>query len=155
QVLDDGLETMRGVFPWADAATILIEDIPDCYRALGAINSAYRVAGAKVRDYIGGPRENGYQAIHTTVEYTDHASARTPPIGIPTVTATMDRYNRDGFLAYLAGVPAPPRRPCWWTDRRRWLDAHAGRSPELFVFTPMCDAIFLPRGATVLDFAVR
>jgi GTP diphosphokinase / guanosine-3',5'-bis(diphosphate) 3'-diphosphatase len=155
QVLDDGLETMRGVFPWADTATILIEDIPDCYRALGAINSAYRVAGVKVRDYIGGPRENGYQAIHTTIEYTDQASARTAPVDIRIVTATMDRYNRDGFLAYLAGVTPPARRSFWWADRRRWLDAHAGRSPELFVFTPMCDAIFLPRGATVLDFAVR
>ncbi|MFL5805686.1 MAG: TGS domain-containing protein [Roseiflexaceae bacterium] len=155
QVLDDGLESVRGAFPWADAATILIEDSPDCYRAFGAINSAYPVAGAKVRDYIGGPRENGYQAIHTNIEYTDQASARTAPVDIRIVTATMDRYNRDGFLAYLAGVAPPARRTLWWTDRRRWLDAYAGRSPELFVFTPMCDAIFLPRGATVLDFAVR
>jgi (p)ppGpp synthase/HD superfamily hydrolase len=155
QVLDDGLESVRGTFPWADTAAILIADSPDCYRALGAINSAFPVAGAKVRDYIGGPRENGYQAIHTNIEYTDPASGRTAPVDIRIVTAAMDCYNRDGFLAYLAGIAPPARRSLWWTDRRRWLDAYTGRSPELFVFTPMCDAIFLPRGATVLDFAVR
>jgi GTP pyrophosphokinase len=155
QVIDEGLDSVRGTFPWADVVTILVEDVADCYRALGAINSAYTVVGTKMRDYIGGPRENGYQAIHTTIEYIDRAGERTAPVDIRIVTPTMYRYNRDGYLAYLAGVAPPARRSLWWTDRRRWLDAYHDRSSELFVFTPKCDAIFLPRGATVLDFAVR
>jgi GTP pyrophosphokinase len=155
RVVEEGLESMRGVFPWADTVLLLIEHVPDCYRALGAINSAFPVVGAQLRDYIGGPRDNGYQAIHTTVEYSEPASERTAPIDIRIVTPAMYRYNYAGYLAYLAGIAPPAHRLPWWTDRRRWRDAYEGRSTELFVFTPKCDVIFLPRGATVLDFAVR
>lgn len=156
QVVEDGMENVQSTFPWADVVVLLIEDIQDCYRALGAINSAYPVVGSKVRDFIGGPKENGYQAIHTAIEYTAAAQAeRSAPVDIRITTSAMDRYNRDGYLAYVTGIPIPQRRPLWWADRQRWQAAYRGESAELFVFTPKGEAIFLPREATVLDFAVR
>jgi GTP pyrophosphokinase len=155
-LIEHGLEIVHGSFPWSDVMVVLIEDAPECYRALGAINSAYPVIGSQIRDYIGGPRENGYQAIHTTVEHTDPLEdGRTAPVDIRISTAAMYRYNRHGYLAELAGDMPPARRKLWWHDRQRWLDAYQGVSGELFVFTPKGEAIFLPRGATVLDFAVR
>jgi (p)ppGpp synthase/HD superfamily hydrolase len=156
QVIDDRLDSARGTFPWADVVIILIEDIQDCYRALGAINHTYPVVGAKLRDYIGGPKENGYQAIHTTVEYAATIGGnRIASVEIHITTPVMDRYNREGYLVYLAGIIAPARRPIWWDERQRWLEAYQAQSDELFVFTPEGETIFLPHGATILDFAVR
>jgi (p)ppGpp synthase/HD superfamily hydrolase len=156
RLIDEGLDSLRGASPWADVVVILIDDVQDCYRALGAINHTYPVAGAKLRDYIGGPKENGYQAIHTTVEYPAPPGAeRIIEVEIRIMTPAMDRYNREGYLIYLAGRIAPARWPEWWDARQRWLDAYQGRSAEMFVFTPDGETIFLPRGATVLDFAVR
>lgn len=156
QVVEEGLESIQGTFPWADVVVLLIDNVADCYRALGAINMAYPVVGANIRDFIGGPKENGYQAIHTMIEYTTALNGeRTAPVAIRIATSAMDRYNRDGYLAYLAGVAVPSRRSFWWTNRQRWLAAYQEQSAELFCFTPKGEAIFLPRGATVLDFAVR
>lgn len=156
QVVEEGLESVHSTFPWADVIVLLIEDLRDCYRAMGAINMAAPVIGSRMRDFLGGPKDNGYQAIHTTITYTTAIpTERTASVDIRITTAAMDRYNRNGYLAYLAGVPVPPRRPLWWTDRRRWLAAYQGEATEVFVFTPQGEAIFLPLGATVLDFAVR
>ncbi len=155
RVVEDGLERARGTFPWADVVIVLIDNIQDCYRALGAINSSFPVVGSRLRDYIGGSKENGYQALHTTVEFSiDAGDERSAPVDIRIMTPAMDHCNRYGYLAYLAGVVAPARRP-WWADRERWLAAYSGHSKESFVFTPKGEAILLPRGATVLDFAVR
>jgi GTP pyrophosphokinase len=155
-LVENGLESVHGSSPWSDVVVVLIEDAQECYRALGVINSAYPVIGSQIRDYIGEPRENGYQAIHTTVEHTTAIEdARTAPVDIRISTAAMYRYNRRGYLAELAGAAPPTRRKLWWHDRQRWFDAYHGASEELFVFTPRGEAIFLPRGATVLDFAVR
>jgi GTP diphosphokinase / guanosine-3',5'-bis(diphosphate) 3'-diphosphatase len=155
-LIEHGLESVQGSLPWSDIVVVLIEDAQECYRALGAINSAYPVIGSQIRDYIGGPRENGYQAIHTTVEYTAATEdSRPAPVDIRISTAAMYRYNRRGYLAELAGAAPPARRKLWWHERQRWLDAYHGASQELFVFTPKGEAIFLPRGATVVDFAVR
>ena len=52
-------------------------------------------------------------------------------------------------------APVPLDRPLWWADRRRWIEAYAGRADEIFVFTPRGEPIFLPHNATVLDFAVK
>lgn len=156
QVMDEGPETLRAPLPWADVALVLIEDIHDCYRALGAINSRFPVTESRLRDCIGSPKENGYQAIHTCVEFTAAlVEPRTAPVRIRIMTGTMDDYNQRGFLAALAGVPSPAQRPSWWQDCTRWQQAFAADSGEMFVFTPRGETIFLPPAATVLDFAVR
>src|ERR1700722_15378681 len=49
------------------AFRILVDTIPDCYRALGVIHSAYSVVPGRFKDYISTPKQNNYQSIHTTV----------------------------------------------------------------------------------------
>lgn len=156
-VIEAGLERVQGVFPSADVVLVLIETVEECYRALGALNNAFPVVGARLGDYIGGPKENGYQALHTAIEFTAATpdGERAAPVEIRIMTPAMDHFNHAGYLAYLTGAPGPARRPPWWCDRTRWLAAYQGQSHELFVFTPRGEAIFLPLGATVLDFAVR
>lgn len=156
QLIEDGLESLHGPAPWADVVNVLVERVPDCYRALGAINSAYRaLGGTRLRDYIGGPKDNGYQAVQTAIEYCATTGERVPVVPIHIATSEMVRFNRAGYLAALAGGPVPLGRQVWWAERQRWLAAYAGRSDELFVFTPKAEVIFLPDGATVLDFAVK
>ncbi|HWQ12257.1 MAG TPA: TGS domain-containing protein, partial [Roseiflexaceae bacterium] len=155
RLVEEGLESLHGPTPWADTVHVLVGSVPDCYRALGAINSAYRALGTRLRDYISGPKENGYQAIQTVIEYTSAPGQHAVPVAIHITTAAMAHFNRHGFLASLSGAPVPLDRPVWWEDRHRWLEAYRGRSGELFAFTPRGEAIMLPAGATVLDFAVR
>lgn len=155
QIADDGLEGLRGTTPWADAVIVRVDTPSDCYRALGTINLAHRVASARMRDYVGGTKENGYQSIHTTIEYAAQSGDRTLLVDVRIATPEMLRYNQQGFLAYLAGEPVPAGRQLWWLDRSRWLAADAGRSDEIFVFTPKGEAHYLPHQPTVLDFAVR
>lgn len=154
QVVEDGLESARTSSPEPDRIVVLCGSVSDCYRVLGAINSAHRAVGTRLRDYISGPKDNGYQAIQTVIEFSA-GDRRTQHVPIHIATEAMLRFNRAGLLAWLAGTPPPLDRPVWWADRRRWLEAYRGQSDEIFVFTPRAEPIYLPRGATVLDFAVR
>lgn len=156
QVLESGLETARGTLPWADIVEILIPTAQGCYLALGLIDRSYQVIGRKLRDYIGGPKENGYQALHTTIIFKSACtSERAVHVDVRIMTPAMRQCNREGYLAFLAQAAASSHRPVWWTNSERWRAAYAGTSGEMFVFTPMGETVFLPRGATVIDFAVR
>ncbi len=156
QVLERGLETARGTLPWADIVEVLIPDTHDCYHALGLIDRSYEVVGSKLRDYIGGPKENGYQALHTTITFKSTCIGdRTVQVDVRIMTPAMRHCNREGYLTFLSGAAASSHRPIWWTNSERWCNAYAGTSGEMFVFTPMGETVFLPRGATVIDFAVR
>ena len=49
------------------ALRILVPKTEDCYRALGIVHSRMHAIPGKLKDYIGMPKENGYQSIHTVV----------------------------------------------------------------------------------------
>jgi (p)ppGpp synthase/HD superfamily hydrolase len=156
QVLESGLETARGSLPWADVVEVLTANAHDCYHALGLIDRSYEVVGSKLRDYIGGPKENGYQALHTTIKFKSAcADDRTVQVDVRIMTPAMRQCNREGYLAFLSRTTASSHRPMWWMNNERWRNAYAGTSGEMFVFTPMSETVFLPRSATVIDFAVR
>lgn len=49
------------------AMRILLKEQDDCYRVLGIIHSIWRPLPGRIKDYIAFPKQNGYQALHTTV----------------------------------------------------------------------------------------
>ncbi len=156
KIVSEGREAHPGHLPWLDVVALILATDEECYRALGAINGVSMVIGSRLRDYIGGPKANGYQAIHTLIER--HAAPfgnYRIPIDIRLLTGSMDRFNHNGILADLTGQATSNVPTTWREDRQYLIDAYNGRSQEIFVFTPKGEAILLPIGATVIDFAVN
>lgn len=153
KIIDESFDSTGRPIPWTDTVLVQAASVQDCYRALGAINANFPVTNGRLRDYIGSPKENGYQEIQTCIEFT--TGERTVQVEIRIATAAMAAFNRAGFLAYLAGRPVPQGRPVWWAAQRQKLSQRTGPAREIFVFTPKGEPFFLPYGATVLDFAMR
>ncbi len=49
------------------ALRVIMEDVKDCYHVLGIVHQYFHPIPGKLKDYIGAPKENGYQSIHTVV----------------------------------------------------------------------------------------
>ncbi len=49
------------------AFRIILETVSQCYEALGHIHSLWKPIDGKIKDYIGRPKPNMYQSLHTTV----------------------------------------------------------------------------------------
>jgi GTP pyrophosphokinase len=139
----------------------------DCYRAMGAIHRRWRVVPGRIKDYISGPKSNGYRSIHTTV-----SGPNAMRVEIQIRTREMDEVAESGVAAHWAYKEGRPGANRFAVDPFSWLRDIAdrinkGESPQEFIehvkldmfhdqvfcFTPKGDVIPLPRGATPIDFA--
>lgn len=158
------------------ALRVIVEDITDCYLALGVIHSLYTPMGGRIKDYIAMPKQNGYQSLHTTVITKDKHI-----VEFQIRTRAMHEYAERGLAAsfyyneqkltenYKKGkIEHLPTNLLWITE----LQTTAARLREgkkvdlkklklnlfadkIFVYTPKGDIIDLPKGALPLDFAYR
>jgi GTP diphosphokinase / guanosine-3',5'-bis(diphosphate) 3'-diphosphatase len=148
------------------ALRVLVSSVSDCYKALGIIHNLWRPMPEEFDDFIANPKDNGYQALHTTV-----MCQGTTPLEIQIRTHDMHRVNEYGVAAhwlYKEGKSGNQFR-----DEIAWLRQLGGWREELdseeflesvktdvlvdrvFVYTPKGEVKELPRGATPLDFAFR
>jgi GTP pyrophosphokinase len=145
---------------------ILVDSIPDCYKALGVVHGLWQYIAGEFDDYIATPKENHYQSIHTAVIGPDGKT-----VEIQIRTREMHERNELGVAAhwrYKEGTKDAgnfDRKVAWLRQLLEWKDeiADAGDFVErfrtevfedrIYVFTPKGNVVDLPRDATPLDFA--
>ena len=49
------------------AFRLIVDNVDDCYRALGIIHNIYKPVPGEFKDYIAIPKANGYQSLHTVL----------------------------------------------------------------------------------------
>jgi GTP pyrophosphokinase len=147
------------------AFRIITKNIDDCYRALGAIHTAFKVLPSFFDDYISNTKANGYQSIHTIV-----MGDKNQRMEIQIRTEEMHEIAEYGVAAhwsYKQNVNYQMEG-----DQYRWLRQllsvleNASDPDEVlentklemyhenvFCFTPKGDLIVLPKDATPVDFA--
>ncbi|HZU87837.1 MAG TPA: bifunctional (p)ppGpp synthetase/guanosine-3',5'-bis(diphosphate) 3'-pyrophosphohydrolase [Stellaceae bacterium] len=146
------------------AFRVLVDDVADCYHALGVIHSAYHVVPGRFKDYISTPKPNGYRSLHTGVIGPEQQR-----IEVQIRTHDMHEVAELGVAAHWsykqgAGTPEGPQYR-WLRELLDILEHAAGPEEflehtklemfqdQVFAFTPKGDLIALPRGATPVDFA--
>jgi GTP pyrophosphokinase len=150
------------------AVRVLVDEIADCYAALGVVHSIWRPIPGEFDDYIAVPKGNGYQSLHTAVIALDGK-----PLEVQIRTHAMHRISELGIAAhwrYKEGGKADrdyDAKLAWVRQLMDWqrdiVDATEfveGLKLDLFqdqvfVFTPKGDVKDLPAGSTPLDFAYR
>jgi GTP pyrophosphokinase len=150
------------------AFRVIVNEVGQCYHALGLIHGRYPVVPGRFKDYISTPKPNGYQSLHTTVLGPEGRK-----IEIQIRTQKMHEVSELGVAAhwvYKADSPgayaAAERSGYRWLRELLEIVDNAQRPDEflehtklelfqdqVFCFTPKGDVIALPRGATAIDFA--
>jgi len=148
------------------AFRVVVHSIKECYDVLGIIHSLWKPIPGKFKDYIGLPKENMYQSLHT---------AAIGPYGerveIQIRTQDMHKIAEEGIAAhwkYKEGKPldeADDKRFTWLRQLLEWQrdlkdDAEFIESVkvdlfphEVYIFTPKGEVKEFPVGATPVDFA--
>ena len=146
------------------AFRVVVDTVSDCYNVLGVIHDLYKPILGRFKDYIGTPKPNGYQSLHTTVMGNEGI-----PFEVQIRTEEMHEIAEYGVAAHWKykqnGQGAGTEGKYEWV--RRLLENQEGAdaeefihslkvdmfSDEVFVFTPNGDVQNLPAGATPIDFA--
>ena len=150
------------------AIRILVDEVRDCYAALGIVHSLWRPIPGQFDDYIAVPKNNLYQSLHTAV-----IALNGKPLEIQIRTWKMHQVSEVGIAAhwrYKEGTKSDREYDAKLAWLRQLLDWQRDVSDatefvegikldifqdQVFVFTPKGDIKDLPAGATPLDFAYR
>ena len=150
------------------AVRIIVDEVQDCYAALGVIHTKYHPLPNQFDDYIANPKDNLYQSLHTAV-----LGENSLPVEVQIRTKEMHQVAEYGVAAhwlYKEGVETDTAFEEKMTWLRKLLDWQRDASGpvdfvesfktdifqnQVFVYTPNEDVIELPIGATSLDFAYR
>ncbi len=146
---------------------VIVDNVPDCYHALGVVHSVYKPLDARFRDFIAIPKANGYQSLHTVL-FGPYGS----PIEVQIRTREMDLVAERGVAAHWAykhggdaGNSAQSRASAWIAGL---VESQRGTGSsleflenvkvdlfpdEVYLFTPKGEIMALPRNSTALDFA--
>lgn len=148
------------------AVRVIVDNVNDCYNALGVVHEMFRPLPNRFKDYISTPKPNMYQSLHTTV-----VSKEKIPFEVQIRTWEMHYTAEYGIAAhwkYKAGIQKKDKLE----ERLAWIRQFIENQQDVddaedivqsiktdldiedvFVFTPKGDVITLPEGSTVIDFA--
>ncbi len=147
------------------AFRVVVDNVENCYRALGIIHSAYKMVPDNFQDFISTPKNNGYQSLHTVV-----IGPLRQKIEVQIRTSKMHDIAELGVAAhwrYKQGHDdaLDSNKYTWIRELLSILDQNndpeaflqntklAMYYDQVFCFTPKGNLIALPKGATTVDFA--
>ena len=145
---------------------IIVNNIDDCYKALGIFHSKFSAIPGKFKDYISTPKINKYKSIHTSI-----IGPKKNRIEIQIRTNEMHEFAERGIASHWKYKSSEKFSELSWKEYD-WLRdlveiIETGNSPEhyfeftklqmfqdnVFCFTPKGAIIKLPKHATPIDFA--
>ncbi len=155
------------------AIRILVDNIKDCYAALGIMHEKYKPIPGRFKDYIAMPKQNMYQSLHTTligpsgqpfeIQIRTYEMHRTAEYGIAAHwkykeanngNATETTVTEEEKLSWLRQILEWQRD---MSDNREFMSLLKSDldlfSDTVFAFTPSGDVKNLPTGSTPIDFA--
>lgn len=153
------------------ALKIMVDEVENCYYALGMIHKEYHPINDKFKDYICNPKTNMYQSLHTTVFAPDDRLVQTQ-----IRTFDMDRVASFGLTAYWAEQKGQARDVMQEELKQKFqffkslteINSMFGDNQQfvnqvktelfadrVYVYTTKGDIIELPKGATPIDFAYK
>src|SRR5512134_655274 len=146
---------------------IIVNDVPACYVALGALHSLYKPIPGKFKDYVAIPKANGYQSLHTML-----FGPFGTPMEVQIRTREMHKIAEAGVASHWlykdsdASLSDLQKKTHQWLQSLLEMQSQSGDSveflehlkvdlfpDEVYVFTPKGRILSLPRGATAVDFA--
>jgi len=143
------------------AIRIVVENVRDCYAALGVIHGHWKPVVGRFKDYIAMPKFNLYQSLHTTVIGPDGKT-----IEVQIRTRDMHQRAEWGVASHWAYKDAATPQEVEWLNRivdwqgevsdpRQFLEGLKTdlEQDEVFVFTPKGRVVSLPLKSTPVDFA--
>jgi GTP pyrophosphokinase len=148
---------------------IMVDDVRDCYAAMGVVHALWQPMPGRFKDYIAQPRFGVYQSLHTTVIGPDGK-----PLEVQIRTKEMHHTAEYGIASHWRyketkgshnGKSVEVDEMAWMRQLLDWQREAADpgefleslrydlANPEIFVFTPKGDVETLPTGSTPVDFA--
>ncbi len=145
---------------------IIMDNIEDCYKALGIFHSKYNCIPGRFKDYISSPKINNYQSIHTAI-----IGPNKRPIEIQLRTMLMHEFAQRGIASHWQYKSSEKVNSLTWKEYDWLADLveilNKNENPEdfyeytklqmfqdnVFCFTPKGSVIKLPKDATPIDFA--
>src|SRR5512135_28305 len=148
------------------AIRIITDTKVNCYAILGLIHSLWTPVPGRFKDFIGVPKSNLYQSLHTTV-----IGPKGERVEFQIRTEEMHRLAEEGIAAHWrykekSAVSQREEQQFAWLrqllewqrdlpDAREFMETVKGDLfPDVvYVFTPRGDVKELPQGSTPVDFA--
>ncbi len=148
------------------AVRVITDNKMNCYAILGMIHSLWRPVSGRFKDYIGVPKSNGYQSLHTTV-----VGPKGEHVEFQIRTEEMHRVGEEGIAAHWkykekGQLDQKTDRIFGWlrqlvewqqdlSDNRQFMDSvKMDLFPDvIYVFTPKGDVKELAKGSCPIDFA--
>ena len=146
---------------------VLVDDVKDCYTALGVVHDLWQPIPKEFDDYISRPKGNDYRSLHTAVVGPDGRA-----LEVQIRTHEMHRHAELGVAAHWrykegrGGREEPFDEKIAWlrqvlawrdevVDAAEWVEQskRAALDETVYVLTPQGRVVDLPRGATPIDFA--
>ncbi|WP_375168432.1 bifunctional (p)ppGpp synthetase/guanosine-3',5'-bis(diphosphate) 3'-pyrophosphohydrolase [Sneathia vaginalis] len=141
------------------AIRVIVEKDEECYMVLGIVHGKFVSVSGRFKDYIAAPKTNGYQSIHTTIEYT-----KDQKVEIQIRTKQMHEIAEEGVAAHwkYKEKKTKDKNEKYYQAVKKIIDGNFAHevtgevlNETIFVFTPKGDVMELDRDSTALDFAFQ